>query len=62
MFDFVCAIDVWLLFVYMLPHSKRDKALRICLKDRNNIRKKIKMIITKCDNKNMIFYYVSFYA
>lgn len=40
MFDFVCAIDVWLLFVYMLPHSKRDKALRICLTDRNNIRKK----------------------
>lgn len=40
MFVFVCAIDVWLLFVYMLPHSKRDKALRICLTDRNNIRKK----------------------
>lgn len=40
MFDFVCAFDVLLLFVYMLPHSKRDKALRICLKDGNNIRKK----------------------
>lgn len=39
MFDFVCAIDVWL-FVYMLPHSKRDKALRICLTDRNILRKK----------------------
>lgn len=62
MFDFVCAFDVLLLFVYMLPHSNRDKALRICLKDRNNIRKKIMMMITKCDNKNMIFHYVSFYA
>lgn len=62
MFDFVCAIDVWLLFVYMLPHSKRDKALRICLKDKTISEKKRMMMITTCDNKNMIFYYVSFYA
>lgn len=40
MFDFVCAFDVLVLFVYMLPHSKRDKALRICLKDRKQYQKK----------------------
>lgn len=40
MFDFVCVFDVLLLFVYMLFYSKCDKVFWICLKDRNNIRKK----------------------